>query len=153
MTVLGLGMAVSVAPLTTAVINAVPAHQTGVAAGINNAVASVANLLAVAILGAVALGIYNHALDRNADATLSSAEAPVSRKVQQVLQAARGQFVSAPALSIVQGHDRQVAEAMIERSLAHSIRIILLICAALALAGAACSTLFPQRATAVPDSS
>jgi MFS family permease len=152
-TVIAFGMVVTVAPLTTTVINAVPAHQTGVAAGINNAVASVANLLAVAILGALALGIYNHALDRNSDATLSSAEAPVSREVQQVLQAAHGQFVSAPALSMVQGHDRQVAKATIERSLAHSIRIIMLICAALALAGAACSALFPQRATAVPDSS
>jgi hypothetical protein len=74
--------------LTTAIINAVAARQTGVAAGINNAVASLANLLAVAIIGAVALAAYNRALDhRLSDGALPS-------EVTRAITEARGNFAA-----------------------------------------------------------
>jgi EmrB/QacA subfamily drug resistance transporter len=132
MIVLGLGLAVTVAPLTTAVINAVPTRQAGTAAGINNAVAALANLLAVAILGATALGTYNRALDhRLAAETLPSA-------VTQAIAAGRGKFVTDTGTTI-QGEDRNLAEAIVKNALADSIRLVMLLAAALALAGAGCA--------------
>jgi hypothetical protein len=120
------------------VIGAVPDHETGVAAGINNAVASVANLLAVAVLGALALGLYDRGLDRHLAAK------PLPTAVARAIGDARGQFVIAPALAKVQGDDRQWAESVIRQSLAKSIRSVMLICAALALAGAASGMLLPS---------
>ena len=53
----------TVAPLTSTVLGAVDRHRAGVASGVNNALARVAGLLAVAVIGAVASASFTSRLD------------------------------------------------------------------------------------------
>jgi Major Facilitator Superfamily len=140
MAVIGFGMAVTVAPLTTTVINAVPGHQTGVASGIKNAVASVATLLAIAVFGAVTLNRFDRALDRDLQTSALSAG------VRQAIESARGKFVIDPSLTSPLGTDRPIAEAIVKESLAIGIRMTMLLAAALVLASAAVAA-FTVRAS------
>lgn len=62
---LSLGMALVIAPLTTAVMNSAPASQVGAASGVNNAVSRASGLIAIALMNLVFIAIFNPAFDAN----------------------------------------------------------------------------------------
>lgn len=130
MTVLGLGMGIAVAPLTTTVINAVPPHRTGVASGINNAIASVGSLLLIAVLGSVVLGAFEHSLLRDLE-TIHASPA-----VRATVDSARGGLVVPPMPASLAAKERQQAKAIVTDALTVTVRMAMWIAALLALAGA-----------------
>jgi EmrB/QacA subfamily drug resistance transporter len=87
--VMGLGMTISVAPLTTTVMNAVPGSESGLASGVNNAVSRLASLLAIAVFGVVLVTAFNHSLDEHLD------QLKVSSDVRAQIDAARLQLAAA----------------------------------------------------------
>jgi hypothetical protein len=129
--VLGFGMAVSVAPLTTTVMTAVNRDHSGTASGINNAVARVAGLLAIAIFGIVMVSAFATRLDRG----LALIEVP-----QNVRDEVRSDRTKLAAITLPADLDQQFAEeakADVAGAFIFAFRIISFCCAALAITSAA----------------
>ncbi len=128
--VLGFGMAVSVAPLTTVVMGTVDQNRAGTASGINNAVARVAGLLAVAILGIVMVSAFSYRMNQ------SLKQLNISADVASALQSNEMKLAALPVPS---GTDPSTAAALktsIDGAFVSGFRLIMLICAGLAVASA-----------------
>jgi len=133
--VLGLGMAVSVAPLTTTVMNSVPANRAGTASGINNAVSRAAGLLAIAVFGIVMLQTFNRSLDRQL------AKIDMSMPARQSIDDQRINLAAVRIPDEVSQRERENLREAIEQSFVGGFRCVMLVGAGLALASAIVSWL------------
>ena len=133
--VLGLGMALSVAPLTTTVMNAVPENRVGIASGINNAVSRTAGLLAIAVFGIVMLHLFNHSLDSR----LSTIEFPAA--VKQSLEGQRIKLAGVTFPDEIEPSLREILRQAINQSFVKGFRSVMLAGAALAAASGIISVL------------
>src|SRR6516162_1967716 len=123
--VLGLGMAISVAPLTTVVMSSAGQNRAGTASGINNAVARVASVLAIAILGIVMVRMFSSDLERSLRGRVLS---------PGILQYIQSNAIKLAGLDLPAGLDADTI-VTIRASIAHAFvfgfRIEMLICAGL----------------------
>jgi hypothetical protein len=126
--VLGLGMAISVAPLTTTVMNALDAGQAGAASGVNNAVSRLAALLAVALFGVVMSSAFSHAL--------AALAGEVSPAVMQQVLAQQDRLAAAAVPPQASAAEAVLVRNAIGAAFVHGFRWVMLIAAALALASA-----------------
>ena len=129
-TVLGLGMATSVAPLTTTVMNAVAEKRVGIASGINNAVSRAAGLLAIAALGIVMLHAFNRSLDRRLSVIGPSAE------VLRSLDSQRANMAAAKLPKEIEPATSSSLRQAINESFVQAFRQVMLIGTVLAFASA-----------------
>ncbi len=132
--VLGFGMAVSVAPLTTVVMSSVGQDRAGAASGINNAVARVASLLAIAILGIVMVRVFSSSLNRTLAGAVLSAD---------ILQYVRSNEIKLAGIDLsgLDANTRVRIREVIAHAFVFGFRAVMLICAGLAVASAAVASL------------
>jgi len=128
--VLGLGMAVSVAPLTTAVMQAAPETETGTASGINNAAARLANLVAIAVFGIVMVRVFS--------ARLASGLAgrALSPEVTETILARRNDLAALDLPGSMGPEAVAAAERAIHGAFTAGFDVVAYVTAGLALAGA-----------------
>ncbi len=128
--VMGLGMTITVAPLTTAVMGAVEQRHAGIASGINNAVSRVAGLLAIAIFGLVVLSVFTSSLESHL-ATLH-----LSPGVHHAIDVQRVKLAAITLPPNVSSQTQVALKKAIAESFVNSFRLVSLICTVLALASA-----------------
>jgi EmrB/QacA subfamily drug resistance transporter len=126
--VFGLGLAATVAPLTAAVLASVDQRHSGLASGVNNAVARVAGLLAIAALGAVVAGSFQSRLDHDV------AGRPLDPTARAVVARARTRPLVIDTGGL-RGADRTVVRAALVDASVSSFRLGMEIGAALAVLG------------------
>ena len=147
--VLGFGMTVTVAPLTTTVMGAVPPGAVGIASGVNNAVAGVAGLLAIASFGIVMFSTFN------ADLPLELAAAHVAPMTAEAVIAQRAKLAAIEPPASVSTDTHLAIRRAIDEAFVSGFRRVMLLAASLALASAISSWLMiagdPARARARED--
>lgn len=142
--IIGLGMAITVAPLTTTVMNSADERHAGAASGVNNAVSRVAGLIAIAVFGLFTVHTFETRMSARVERLHLAADAKAA--VERELPKLAGiQVDSIPSLT---GPQRAEVHAAVDASFAAAFRLAMIGCALLATAAAASGAAIPPPARA-----
>jgi EmrB/QacA subfamily drug resistance transporter len=144
MVVQGFGMALVITPLTAAALSSVESEHSGLASGVNNAMARLAGLLAVAVLGMFAYGAFS----ANLDARVESMDLPGG--VRSELEAAKADLGAAEAPESVDAGTAAQIERAIDESFVAGFRAVMLVSAGLGLMSALAAALLVARSSPQP---
>ncbi|CAA9445285.1 MAG: Uncharacterized MFS-type transporter [uncultured Rubrobacteraceae bacterium] len=128
--VLGLGMALVIAPLTTTAMNSVSGSHSGLASGVNNAVSRTAGLLAIPVLGIFVFLVFSGGLDTRVQSL------DLSPQAQEQLEAEKVNLGGAEVPSGVSQETGVKVERAIQESFLAGFRLAMFIAAGLAVASA-----------------
>jgi MFS family permease len=131
--ILGTGMGFTVAPLSTSVMGSVANHFSGIASGINNAVSRIGGVLAIAIVGSIALFFFASSLESQ------TASLNLTDLIRQELNAEAANLGGASVPADVSPADVKAVDSAIKQSFADTFKIVMFICAGLAWISAALS--------------
>jgi EmrB/QacA subfamily drug resistance transporter len=131
--VMSIGMAVSVAPLTTTVMGAVEERHVGVASGINNAISRTAALLAVAVFGVFMLHAFNRSL------TERLGEMPIPAEAQAQIVRQSGDLLNLRIPKDLNEETQAAIRGAVQASFVSGFRLLAYLAAGLAAASALAS--------------
>ncbi len=131
MCLLGFGMTITVAPLTTAVMGAIESAHSGVASGINNTVSRVAGLLAIAVFGVFLARTFDAQVRPRLD-RLSLAPDVRTQIDEQLPKMAGADLKSVP----LEPAQRVAVQRSIDEAFVSGFKVVVIGCAILALAAA-----------------
>ena len=137
--VLGLGMAIVVAPLTTTAMTAVETQHAGVASGVNNAVARVAGLIAIAVFGIALVRVFNARVNPALDQLQlpATARAAIDRELPKLA----GAKIDAP----IEPAQRDESQRAIDEAFVSAFKLVMTWSSVLALAAAAAGALIREQ--------
>lgn len=136
--VVGIGMGITVAPLTTAVMGSAPQESSGAASGINNAVARTAGVLTIAIFSSLILALFTGYLDQRA------AELGLAPETQAALAAEASKLANAQPPADLLPDTLTAAQNAIKLAFLDSFRWLAFISAALAWISAGIAALLVE---------
>jgi EmrB/QacA subfamily drug resistance transporter len=131
--VLGFGMTMTVAPLTTTVMGAASDEHAGVASGVNNAVSRVAGLMAIAVFGILLTRGFDSRVGLGLDRLQLSA--PARAAINRELPRMAGADVS--AIAALSPTESAAVRAVIAGAFVGAFRLVIAVAAVVTLAAAA----------------